>query len=133
MLRCADPFNNIGMKPSDHLQAEVRALELTILRFISTLLPLGQLDGAALEDKHVLIVTHSLAHAAIIHLHQRFAQDDSIAYDKCSQAASACVSVIKHTGDMDFDFLDPIIGVCTFFLMLDLPSDHSVALLDQCI
>lgn len=100
------------MKPSGRFQEEIQALELSITRFIPTLIPVHQLDSTVLEDKPIIIVSHTLAHAAVIHLYQRFAQDDPVAYDKCSRAASACVAIIKHIGDLDYDFLDPIIGPC---------------------
>jgi hypothetical protein len=109
------------MKLSNRFQEEIQALELTISRFIPTLIPVHQLDATTLEDKRILVVAHTLAHAAIIHLYQRFAQDDPVAYDKCSRAASACVSIIKHIGEQDFDFLDPIIGV-SCLCIVDTPT-----------
>jgi hypothetical protein len=76
------------------------------------------------EDKHMLIVTHTLAHAAMIHLHRLFAEEDPISYSKRLRAAKACVTIIKHTTDRDFGFLDPIIGVCLVFLHRDLPFSY---------
>lgn len=100
------------MKPSPRLQEEIQALERIITHFIPTLIPVHQLDTTIIEDKPIIIVSHTLAHAAVIHLYQRFSQDDPVAYDKCSRAASACVAIIKHIGDRDYDYLDPIIGPC---------------------
>lgn len=81
------------------------------MRFISTLVPAHQLEAALPEDKHTLIVCHSLAQAALIHLYFRFGQDDPVSYDKSLRAARSCVNIIKHITDADFDFLEPIIGV----------------------
>ncbi|KAJ7587027.1 hypothetical protein C8J56DRAFT_90526 [Mycena floridula] len=108
---CWDPSS----KPSVRSQEQIQTLELAITRFIPTLVPVHQLDTTPLlgdTDKHTYIVAHSLAHAAVIHLYQRFALDDPVAYDKCSRAASACVGIVKCIGDRDYDYLDPIIGTC---------------------
>lgn len=107
---------SLGMKPSGRYQEEIQALEVAITRFIPTLIPVHQLESTIIEDKHVIIVSHTLAHAAVIHLYQRFVQDDPMAYEKCSRAASAIVAIIKHIGERDYDFLDPIIGVRFFHL-----------------
>lgn len=54
---------------------------------------------------------HTLAHAATIQLHQRFARDDPTSLDKCLRAAKGIVAVIKRIGEIDYEFLDPILGV----------------------
>jgi len=91
---------------------DIQILENTIARFIPTLMPPRQLDTTAVDDRHLLIVTHTLVHAAMIHLHYRLGQDDPVSYDKCRQSARACVDILKHVSDADFSFLDPIIGPC---------------------
>jgi hypothetical protein len=97
---------------SNAFREEILTLEHTISRFMTTLIPLHQLDATLPETKHASVVIHSLANAAMIHLYFRFSQDDSIAYDKALRAARACVNVINYIADNDFDFLDPIIGPC---------------------
>jgi hypothetical protein len=70
------------------------------------------------DEKHGLIVTYSLAHTAMIHLHRTFALSDAVSFEKCSQASRACISVVKHISDGDFAFLEPIIGVRTLCFIL---------------
>lgn len=92
----------------------MQSLETAIAQFVATLVPLDQLDAVTLEDKHTLLAAHTLAHTALIQLYRPFAQDDPMTFDKSSQAARACVSVIEHITDQDFGLVDPIIGVCLF-------------------
>lgn len=103
---------SLGMKPPPTLTQEIQSLEAVIGQFLTTLIPLDQLDALLVEDKHTLLAAYTLAHTACIQLYRPFAQDDPIVFEKCSRSARACVSVIKHINDRDFDFLDPIIGVC---------------------
>jgi hypothetical protein len=98
-------------KPS-RLSDEIQSLEHTITLFLSTLIPITQLDAVLPHEKHGLIVTYSLAHTAMIHLHRGFALGDAVSFEKCSQASRACISVVKHISDGDFAFLEPIIGPC---------------------
>lgn len=99
------------MKPTGGFREAVQALELSITRFIPTLIPIHQLTATLPEEKPIAIVTHTLAESAIINLYGRFAQDDPVSYDKCSRAARACVAIIQQIRDQDFAFLDPILGV----------------------
>ncbi|KAH9932465.1 uncharacterized protein B0H18DRAFT_25848 [Fomitopsis serialis] len=89
-----------------------RVLEHTITRFASTLLPLHQLGAALPEDKYTLIMVHSLAHAAMVRLHFPFMENDAISREKCLRSARGMILVSKHIVDMDFEFLDPLIGPC---------------------
>ncbi|KAJ7252117.1 hypothetical protein B0H12DRAFT_1233997 [Mycena haematopus] len=100
------------VKLSDSFSQEIQALDLTIDTFVSTLPPLHQLATMGSEDRYVLITVHTLTQAAIIHLHQRFAPNDPVSYDKCSRAARTCGTIITHLTDPDFVFLDPILGPC---------------------
>ncbi|KAK0505291.1 hypothetical protein EDD18DRAFT_1399387 [Armillaria luteobubalina] len=99
-------------KPSPVNQDQIRALEITITRFLSTLPPVHSLDATMPDDRQILITVHTLAHASIIILHQPFARDDAHSYDRSSRAARACASIIKSMTDSDFNFLDPIVGTC---------------------
>ena len=87
-------------------------MENTIIRFASALLPIQQLNAALAEDKHSLIVVHTLAQAAIIRLHFRFSDNNPLRHERCLRAARACLFVIRHVGEADYDYLDPIVGVC---------------------
>jgi len=107
----ADHLSANCTKPS-RLSDEIQSLEHTITLFLSTLIPIAQLDAVLPDEKHGLIVTYSLAHTAMIHLHRTFALNDAVSFEKCSQASRACISVVKHISDGDFAFLEPIIGPC---------------------
>jgi hypothetical protein len=87
-------------------------MELTVGSFLGTLVPLHQLDVTLPDDKRSFIVSHTLAHTAIVHLYARFALDDAAAYGKCLHSARECVEVVKHISEGDFDFLEPILGPC---------------------
>lgn len=98
-------------KPPPRLHEEMRALEHTITLFLSTLVPINQLDAVLPEEKHSVITAYTLAHSATIHLHRGFALEDSMSFDHSSRASRACIAVIKYISERDFAFLDPIIGV----------------------
>jgi hypothetical protein len=112
------------MASSNALREEFQTLEHTIVRFIAGLVPAHQLEAALPEDKHILIVCHSLSQSALIHLYFRFGQDDSASYEKSLRAARSCISIIKHIADADFDFLDPIIGVMLLAIYICFCSDQ---------
>jgi len=97
---------------SSTFREDVQILENTITRFLPTLIPPHQLDTTTPDERHLLIVIHTLVHAAMIHLHYRFSHDNPVSYDKCRRSARACVAVVKHIAATDFNFLDPIIGPC---------------------
>ncbi|KAG6813286.1 hypothetical protein H0H92_012441 [Tricholoma furcatifolium] len=99
-------------KETPALLQEMQALERTINQFITTLMPLDQLDAISVEHKHTLLVAHTLAHTASVQLYRPQAHDNPIMFDKCSQSARACVAVIKHISNRDYNYLDPIIGPC---------------------
>lgn len=103
------------MKPSGGYPDEIQNFELVITQFLATLVPIHQLNATMGDEKQTLIIVHTLAQAALIHLYQRSAQRDPLAYEKCSQAAKTCVEIIGYIADQDYNFLDPIIGV-RFFL-----------------
>ncbi|THH14900.1 hypothetical protein EW146_g5492 [Bondarzewia mesenterica] len=104
--------SRLALALTDSLDEESQALENTILRFASSLLPLHQLNGTLADAKHSLIVVHTLAQAAFIRLHYRFGEADHIRHEKCLRASRTCLLVIRHIGDADYDYLDPILGSC---------------------
>ena len=95
-----------------------RAFELTIQRFVSTLLPLHQLAATMPDDKHTLYMIHSLAYGAMIRLHQPFIADDQLSREKSVRAARSIAMVAKHVTDPDFEYLDPLMGVRTISLLI---------------
>ncbi|GBE80506.1 hypothetical protein SCP_0302210 [Sparassis crispa] len=114
LFEAADRLSSSFMRlpASNTMMDEFRVLEHTITRFTATLLPLHQLSAAVPEEKFTLIVVHSLAHAAMIHLHAPFVERDPISREKCARAARAMMLVTKHIAELDFDFLEPIVGPC---------------------
>lgn len=86
-------------------------MEHTITLFLSRLVPVNQLDSVSPEERHSIIMAHTLAHSATIHLHRSFALDDAMSFEKSSQAAQACITLIKQLSERDFAFLEPMIGV----------------------
>jgi hypothetical protein len=104
-------YPKTGLAPSTAFTDDFQNLEHTITRFVPTLIPVQQLDATTPQNKHALLINHTLAHAAIIHLYYPFGAEDPPSYEKCLRAARSIVTVIKHTSEVDYDFLDPIIGV----------------------
>ncbi|KIM78836.1 hypothetical protein PILCRDRAFT_576092 [Piloderma croceum F 1598] len=100
------------LAPSTAFTDDFQNLEHTITRFVPTLIPVQQLDATTPQNKHAFLTNHTLAHAAIIHLYYPFGTEDPTSYEKCLRAARSIVTVIKHISEVDFDFLDPIIGPC---------------------
>lgn len=104
---------------SGHLN-EIRTLEHIITLYLSTLIPIDQMDAVLPQERHSLIMAHTLANCAVIHLHRPVALNDPSSYAKCSQVSRVCVSIIRHIGERDFPFLEPIIAVST----TSLPKSH---------
>ncbi|KAF9811140.1 hypothetical protein IEO21_06624 [Rhodonia placenta] len=111
--------------PSASLVEHFGALEHTIAGFAATLLPLHQLSAAAPEDRFALLVVHSLAHAAVVRLHVPFMDSDPRSRDKCLRAARALALVTKHVADVDYDFLDPLLGPCWSSAAKVLEAEHA--------
>lgn len=109
-LLTSDP----GLAPSTAFTDDFQNLENTINRFLPTLIPVQQLDATTPDDKHAFLTNHTLAHGAIIHLYYPFGTEDPASYEKSLRSARSIVSIIKHLSEVDFDFLDPIIGVRSF-------------------
>jgi hypothetical protein len=93
------------------MRDEIRVMDVTILAFLSSLLPVHQLDSALGEMRQLILTAHTLAHTATIQLYRRFAKDDGVSYDKCVQAARNIVDICRSVNGHDFGFLDPVIGV----------------------
>ncbi|KAH8825109.1 hypothetical protein DL96DRAFT_1557809 [Flagelloscypha sp. PMI_526] len=97
---------------TDLMRDEIRVMDVTILAFLSSLLPLHQLDSALPETRRLVLTAYTLAHTATIHLYRRFAKDDPVSYDKCLQSASNIVGVCRLASGHDHGYLDPVIGHC---------------------
>ena len=116
LLSCDLNTQGFAGTKASRLSDEIQSLEHSITLFLSTLIPITQLDAVLPDEKHGLIVTYSLAQTAMIHLHRTFALSDAVSFEKCSQASRACISVVKQISDGDFAFLEPIIGVRDYYL-----------------
>lgn len=99
------------MKQNGRFSDEVANLDQTICLFLSVLVPVNQLNQVIPEERQSLILAHTLANCAMIHLHRASAHDHSVSFEKCSQAARTCVTVMKHISDQDYPFLDPVLAV----------------------
>lgn len=98
--------------PSNPVQ-DFQSLEQTISRFLTTLLPPHQL-GAALpdEDRRNHLMVHTVAHAALVQLHLRFAREGEVqSLEKCLRAARGASQLARLFTDEDYEFLDPAFGV----------------------
>lgn len=111
----------------------MRTLEHSIALFLSTLVPINQLDALLPGERHSVVLAYTLAHSATIYLHRGFALEDSMSFDQSSRASRACIAVIKYISERDFAFLEPIIGVW-FIVSVRYPrsSPISLALLVDC-
>ncbi|KAF9452357.1 hypothetical protein P691DRAFT_784501 [Macrolepiota fuliginosa MF-IS2] len=126
LLAQADVVSGLaGMKQNGRFSDEVANLDQTICLFISMLVPISQLNRVIAEERQSLILAHTLANCAMIHLHRAPAHDDSSSFEKCSHAARACVTVIKHIDNQDSPFLDPVLAPCWSIV-----ADHLVVELD---
>ncbi|KAJ3537951.1 hypothetical protein NMY22_g5379 [Coprinellus aureogranulatus] len=101
-----------GMAVSAKMVEDINKLEHTVALYLSTLMPVDQLDRLGLEDKLSTIVSHTIAQTAVLFLHRHFASENPISAEKCARASQVCVSLVKHLGEKDFLFLDPVMGPC---------------------
>ncbi|XP_006461060.1 hypothetical protein AGABI2DRAFT_192596 [Agaricus bisporus var. bisporus H97] len=122
----ADAVANLaGMKQNGRFADEVTALDHTISLFLSMLLPINQLNQVMPEERQSLILAHTLANCAVLHLHRASAHGDSVSFEKCSHAVRACVNVMRQITEQDYPFLDPVLAPCWSSI-----SDHLVVELD---
>lgn len=105
-------INHTGTKQNGRFSDEVANLDQTTSLFLSMLIPINQLNQVIPEERQSLILAHTLANYAMIHLHHATAHDNSVSFAKCSRAARACVSVMKQINDQDYPFLDPVLAPC---------------------
>ncbi|KXN90636.1 hypothetical protein AN958_03876 [Leucoagaricus sp. SymC.cos] len=117
--------NHSGVKQNGRFSDEQTNLDHTIGLFLSMLVPINQLNQVIPEEKQSLILAHTLANCATIHLHRAAAHDSSLSFEKCSHAARACVTVMKQINDQDYPFLDPVLAPCWSNV-----ADHLVMELD---
>ena len=92
-------------------EQETLAVEDSINRFIASIIPVHQMGAIPANDRHNLIVVHTLAQAALIRLYYLRGEVDQLCNEKCLHAARGVLLVIAQVSDVDIEFLDPIVGV----------------------
>lgn len=99
----------LALTNADQIYADIIRLDDLIDRFIASLrLPQDAVDP---DQARILLVTHTLAHAATIQLHSKFRQPDSPVESKDLAAARTAVNLINNVNLAEMPFLDPILAV----------------------
>jgi len=92
-------------------EQDTLAVEDSINRFITSVVPVHQMGAVHANDRHNLIVVHTLTQAALIRLYYLHGEVDQLWNEKCLLAARGMLLVIGQVTEMDIEFLDPIVGV----------------------
>lgn len=121
---CVSTLFPVTGSASDHFWKEFRTLEGAIVQFQSSLpkirsTPRSSMHPSAssLSTSHALIAVHTLTLVATIQLHHSFAASDPPAQQRCFDSAMSCVSIITDMADEDYEYMDPIMGVCLLLLI----------------
>jgi hypothetical protein len=72
----------------------------------------GQTASATRRNDPSIFVVHALLHAATIQLHAPFAFKDAASQQKSAAVAAVAASMIHELDEVDYAFLDPIMGTC---------------------
>jgi hypothetical protein len=101
------------MHPQDAaaFQTNFVALDRLVAKFQHYLIHMGQFQGLTPHGTRDLFVTHSLAYAASIQLHRKFASQNANSNRKCLAAASAVVMILDNTDLSGAVDINPIMGV----------------------
>ncbi|KZS89630.1 hypothetical protein SISNIDRAFT_489056 [Sistotremastrum niveocremeum HHB9708] len=104
--------------PTHQLSDEYRGIERAIERFMRTLPPLNVFNLVGDEvlppdptDQRIVLV-NTLASTALIHLRHPLLGRNEKATKQCLEAAENVVSTICSLQDHQYQFIDPIMGVC---------------------
>lgn len=87
------------------------ALNESIIRFVSDLPPISQLEMTLPTVIRTIFVTHTLAHSACLRLHSIFAGTDENSRDKCITSALAIMGLARDVDLQSFQHINPIVGV----------------------
>ncbi|KIK24767.1 hypothetical protein PISMIDRAFT_373909 [Pisolithus microcarpus 441] len=109
--------NYVGLTLPNTFSDEFHALEQAISRYLSSQIPIHQLDSAMPEDRQACITAYTLANVAMVNLNYSLGDADPAAYEKCLRAARCCVSLVEYIAETDYEFLDPILGPCWSFVV----------------
>ncbi|KAH9988472.1 hypothetical protein BJV74DRAFT_839546 [Russula compacta] len=110
--KVASSWNAGGVALTQLSEQETLAVEDSINRFIASVIPVHQMGAIPANDRHNLIVVHTLAQAALIRLYYLRGELDQLCNEKCLHAARGMLLVIARVSDLDIEFLDPIVGCC---------------------
>lgn len=115
LTRFAGRFTRVasaaGVALTQLSEQETLAVEDSINRFTTSVIPVHQMGAVHASDRHNLIVVHSLVQAALIRLYYLRGEVDQLWNEKCLLAARGMLLVIGQVSDIDIEFLDPIVGV----------------------
>jgi hypothetical protein len=110
--KVASAWNASGVALTQLSEQETLAVEDSINRFTTSVIPVHQMGAVHASDRHNLIVVHSLVQAALIRLYYLRGEVDQLWNEKCLLAARGMLLVIGQVSDIDIEFLDPIVGCC---------------------
>ena len=115
LLVCAFHFTRAvpaaGVALTQLSEQDTLSVEDSINRFIASIIPVHQMGAIHANDRHHLIVVHTLVQAALIRLYYHRGEVDQLWNEKCLHAARGMLLVIGQVSEMDIEFLDPIVGV----------------------
>lgn len=117
---------------SDQFWSDYHNLDTAISRLTLSLPPIR----ASVDDERVnvsMFVIHSLLHGATIQLHSPFVPKDTTSRQKSIGAGTQATSMIQELDDVDYSFLDPIMGTCwttvaEAILREFLPVNHGITM-----
>jgi len=92
-------------------EQDTLSVEDSINHFIGSIIPVHQMGAIHANDRHNLVVVHTLVQAALIRLYYLRGEVDRLWNEKCLHAARGMLLVIGQVTEMDIEFLDPIVGV----------------------
>lgn len=102
-------FQNGGLFWREHKSLD-DSLSLFAANLPSFASPALYQDRPAVSDVELASI-HIMMHAATVHLHRDFMDMLPASYNKCIVAANAMTSIIRELGELDYDYLDPIVSV----------------------
>ncbi|KAJ7511801.1 hypothetical protein B0H11DRAFT_1953063 [Mycena galericulata] len=99
-----------GMTPQEsyNFYSAFNTLDTRIQHFNTTISPRG--GSQDVPDDRQLFVGRSIAHAAVIQLHETFCQTNPESKQRCSAAAKSILNLLASSGMHNFAFINPVIS-----------------------
>jgi len=110
--KVASSWNPAGVALTQLSEQDTLSVEDSINHFIGSIIPVHQMGAIHANDRHNLVVVHTLVQAALIRLYYPRGEVDRLWNEKCLHAARGMLLVIGQVTEMDIEFLDPIVGCC---------------------